>query len=245
MIRNQLETVTICIPFLNEREVVSNVIEEWTEILDKLPKGSKLLIEDGGSLDGTTQVLKEYSVNDKRIEVIYRESPDGFGQSAKRLLGAAENSWVFFTDGDGQYVANDFWKLWERKANKDFVRGIKLGRKDPFPRRIASLIWNKCVNFLFELPVSDINAAFLLVRKESLRQTLPHVRFLKTMVLSELVIRLILANSRFDKDIYVLHRSRKNGKSRATPGIKFLLIGASQVRGLFRIKTDLRIEKNI
>jgi glycosyltransferase involved in cell wall biosynthesis len=235
------DSVSICMPVLNEKSVINEVIEEWIKVIELLPGGSVLLIEDGGSKDGTREILQEVMSSYAQIRVIFRELPDGFGNAAKRLLGEAKTDWVFFTDGDGQYVAADFWKLWERRSGMDFVRGIKLGRQDPTFRRIASLIWNKCTKFLFELPVSDINAAFILMKREKLDYILPSARILKHMVISELLIRLVLDNSNFGKDVYILHRARKNGKSRATPGIKFFLIGFSQVYGLFKIKSDYRL----
>lgn len=238
-----LESVTICLPVLNEADVISKVILEWVQIVNNLANNSIILIEDGGSTDGTVAIIESLqSEFQGKIKLVFREKPDGFGNSAKRLLNLAESKWVFFTDSDGQYVAEEFWLLWNRRSGKDFVRGIKLGRKDPFTRRISSLLWNKTVNFLFELPVHDVNAAFLLIRKDSLNILLPQVRILKTMVLSELIIRAVMENMNYGQDVYVKHRARSNGKSRATPGIKFLATGIKQVKGLFLIKKDYRIK---
>jgi len=237
------ESVTICLPVLNESAVIEKVILEWLEIVKKIANGSIILIEDGGSTDGTIAIIKGLQSSfPGKIQLVLREKPDGFGNSAKRLLNLAERSWIFFTDSDGQYVAEDFWLLWNRRAGNDFVRGIKLGRKDPFIRRVSSLFWNKAVNFLFELPVHDVNSAFLLIRKDSLNILLPQVRILKTMVLSEIIIRAVMENMNYGHDIYVKHRARANGKSRATPGIKFLLVGLKQIKGLFLIKKDYRLK---
>jgi glycosyltransferase involved in cell wall biosynthesis len=237
-----VETVTICMPVLNEKDVIKDVLMEWLEIIFKLPPGSKILIDEGGSQDGTIGIIEnlqnEYP---GKITVLFQTKPDGFGNSAKRLLNSSDGYWVFFTDSDGQYVAQDFWKLWNRRSENDFIRGIKLGRQDPFIRRVASLFWNKSVNFLFELPVHDVNAAFLLIRNHSLKKILPSVRILPTMILSEIVIRCVLENLRFSRDIYINHRSRSFGKSRATPGLKFLFVGIRQIKGLFEIKKDYRI----
>jgi len=240
---DDLESVTICLPVLNESAVINKVILEWIQVVSNLGNSSTILIEDGGSTDGTITIIKTLqSKFPGKIKLLLREKPDGFGNSAIRLLSLAESKWVFFTDSDGQYVAEDFWLLWSRRSGKDFVRGIKLGRKDPFMRRISSLFWNKAVNFLFELPVHDVNAAFLLIRKDSLNKLLPQVRILKTMVLSEIVIRAVMSNMNYGLDVYVKHRARSNGNSRATPGIKFLAVGLKQIRGLFLIKRDYRIK---
>jgi glycosyltransferase involved in cell wall biosynthesis len=236
------ESVAICMPVLNEIEVIEFVVNEWLEVVSKLPPGSHIYIEDGGSTDGTKDVLQAIQKEQGNlVRISWREKPEGFGVAAKRLLNTAEAEWVFFTDSDGQYVASDFWLLWNRRENRDFVRGIKLGRQDPFIRRVTSLIWNKSVRFLFELPISDVNAAYLLIRQDFLQQLLPTIRLLPTMVLSELMIRSVMANARYEKDIYIMHRARAAGKSRATPTSGLLKVGTKQLRGLFAIKEDYRI----
>ena len=151
---NNDESVTICLPVLNEYEVIEFVIQEWLTVLKKLPHGSKILIDDGGSTDGTLAILDKFINQGEKITIIRNQKPDGFGNAARRLFNSADTHWIFFTDSDGQYVAEDFWLLWDRRDGKDFIRGIKLGRLDPLMRRITSLVWNKSVNFLFELPHS-------------------------------------------------------------------------------------------
>jgi dolichol-phosphate mannosyltransferase len=240
-----LDSVTICMPVLNEVSVIESVVLEWIEIVNLLPSNSILLFEDGGSKDGTVGILQGLQMQfPSKIHLMLRDYPDGFGNSAKRLLASAETEWVFFTDSDGQYVASDFWILWGRRIGNDFVRGIKLGRKDPFIRRVSSLFWNKAVNFLFELPVHDVNTAFILIRKSSLNKVLPKARILKTMVLSEIVIRCVMENMNYGRDVYIKHRARLQGGSRATPGLKFLFVGLKQITGLFHIKKDYRVDTN-
>lgn len=244
MITNKVtESVTICMPVLNEVSVISQVVLEWLEVVNQLPANSIILLEDGGSKDGTVEIIQKLQEQfPGKIRLMLKEKPDGFGNSAKRLLSAPESKWVFFTDSDGQYVPSDFWLLWDRREGKDFVRGIKLGRKDPLVRRISSLFWNKAVNFLFELPVHDVNAAFLLIKKDSLFRVLPQVRILKTMVLSEVMIRSVMENMNYGHDVYIKHRPRTSGESRATPGFRIFIVGMKQIRGLFLIKKDYRIK---
>lgn len=237
------ETVAICMPVLNEVDVIEYVLREWLEVVRQLPVGSHIFIEDGGSKDGTKEVLTTLQAEyGDLIRINWRDKPEGFGVAAKRLLSSANAQWVFFTDSDGQYVANDFWLLWARRENRDFIRGIKLGRQDPLIRRATSLVWNKSVRFLFELPIGDVNAAYLLIRQEFLKNLLPSVRLLPTMVLSELMIRSVMANARYEKDVYIMHRARLSGVSRATPTSSLIKVGFRQLRGLFEIKADYRIQ---
>ena len=233
-------TVTICLPVLNEAEVIREVVTDWLCIISQLPLGSAVLVEDGGSKDGTVQILSELQLNNPTLDVVFREKPDGFGNAAKRLLAAPKTDWIFFTDSDGQYVPEDFWILWNRKDQFDLVRGIKMGRQDPFFRRVTSFFWNKSVAFLFNLPLIDINAAFVLARTNIVKEILPTVNRLNTLVTSELIIRFILGNYEI-KNTYVRHRKRSAGKSRGVPTHKLPIIATKQFIGLWKIKSDYRI----
>jgi dolichol-phosphate mannosyltransferase len=235
------ETVTICMPVLNEAEVIHSVLVEWIQVVSELPEGSHILIEDGGSTDGTTEILRNYALRSKHLKIIYRQKPEGFGKAARSLLSSASTHWVFFTDSDGQYVANDFWKLWHRRENLDLVRGIKLGRKDPLFRRLTSYIWNRLIFLMFQIPLADINVAFFLVKRDELEKIISKCKFLDLLVVSEVMIRLVTNNCLYGSDVYILHRERSNGKSRAIPARKLISVGLSHFKGLRRIKTDFRI----
>jgi len=236
------ESVSICLPVLNEIDVIEDVLQEWLALCKKLPKGSLVSVEDGGSNDGTVEVLKKLQKKYLWLKVVYREKPDGFGNAAKRLLDNTNTEWIFFTDSDGQYVPEDFWILWKKRSDFDVVRGIKMGRQDPFLRRVTSLVWNKSVSFLFNLPLIDINAAFILARTDVVKQVLPLVTRLKTLVTSELIIRIILANYEV-KNTYIRHRKRVGGKSRGVPTLRLPKIAFLQFIGLFKIKSDYRVSE--
>ena len=158
-----MESVAICMPVLNEIGVIEEVLGEWLQICEALPNGSYLCIEDGGSSDGTVEYLREVSKSNPLIRIIEKERPEGFGVAAKSLFKESSAKWIFFTDSDGQYIPEDFWLLWDRRQNFDIIRGAKLGRQDPMFRRLTSFFWNKLVRFLFELQISDINSAFILI----------------------------------------------------------------------------------
>jgi len=234
-------TVTVCIPVLNESEVVAKVISDWLDVVKKLPKGSGILIEDGGSTDGTKLILKKLGDKNKLLKVIYRSNPDGFGNATRRLLKTPTTEWIFFTDGDGQYVPNDFWKLWNRRDGHDLIKGIKLGRKDSMFRRGISYIWSSIIQVMFGLFISDINAAFLLMRRSELIKIIDEVRFLKVLAITEIVIRMLMNNSIKSDDIHILHRKRIGGKSRALPNYKIWIVIFSHLNGLRLIKKDYRV----
>ena len=54
------EPVSILLPVCNEVEGIESVIAELVEVVYwHLPAGSEFLIEEGGSVDGTKEILKD------------------------------------------------------------------------------------------------------------------------------------------------------------------------------------------
>ena len=238
------EPVSILMPVSNEADVIEEVVEEWVrEVIGYLPPGSELLFDEAASTDGTRDILKRLTTKYPFINVEYRDRKDGFANAARRLYERAKCPWIFFTDSDGQYVASDFWKLAKHiDGHYDLIRGAKIGRKDPFIRRLASAIFNKLIQFLFNVNYLDFNSAFFLVKRDALREILEHLKSMPTLINTELLLRLELDNYTI-KQIYVLHRNRLFGVSRGLPPSAFVMHSIKAVKGLYAIKASYRTKK--
>jgi len=228
-------------PVCNEIDVLEDVVEEWVrDVISHLPIGSELLFDEAASTDGTKELLQSLTLKYPYINVEYHTDKDGFANAARRLYGRAKCPWIFFTDSDGQYIASDFWKLAKHIDEKnDLIRGAKIGRRDPKVRRLASALFNKFVQFLFNLNYLDFNSAFFLVRKDALCAILPHLHCMPTLINTELLLRLELENYSI-KQVYVLHRERKFGISRGLAPSQFIQESLKALRGLYAIKASYR-----
>jgi hypothetical protein len=235
------EPVSILMPVCNEADVIEFVINEWIdEVFKYLPKGSEFLFDEAASTDGTKEILKRLSKKYTFIKVEYRDKKDGFANASRRLYERARCHWVFFTDSDGQYLASDFWKLAKfTNSEFDLIRGAKIGRKDPFIRRFASAIFNKIIQFLFNINYLDFNSAFFIVRKDALKNILPTLVCMPTLINTEFLLRLELENYLI-KQIYVLHRQRQFGVSRGLSPSSFFYHSIKALRGLYAIKASYR-----
>jgi hypothetical protein len=121
----------------------------------------------------------------------------------------------------------------------DLIRGAKIGRKDPFIRRAASSIFNKIIQFLFNINYLDFNSAFFLIRKDVLKTILPQLCCMPTLINTELLLRTELENYSI-KQVYVLHRSRLFGVSRGLAPSAFLYHSIKAIKGLYAIKSSYR-----
>jgi glycosyltransferase involved in cell wall biosynthesis len=227
-------------PVCNEAEVIEEVIEEWVrDVFQHLPEGSEFLIDEAGSTDGTQAILKRLSETYRFLHVTYHATKDGFAAAALRLYRAASCPLVFFTDSDGQYVAADFWKLAKHAGRYDLVHGAKLGRKDPFIRRLCSMLFNKLASFLFEVHYLDINSAFRLGKTAVVKELLDDGIIMPTLVNAELLLRCELKN--YDiRQVYIRHRERKYGGSRGLPLRRYPWEAFKAGQALFRLKESYR-----
>jgi glycosyltransferase involved in cell wall biosynthesis len=232
--------ISILMPVFNEADIIEEVIEEWVDdVFHFLPEGSEFLIDEAASKDGTREILARMCQKYPFIHVTYNETRDGFAAAARRLYSAAKCPWVFFTDSDGQYIASEFWKLPKYTAHYDIIHGAKLARQDPFFRRLFSLLFNKWAVFLFQEDYLDINSAFRLMKTDVVKEILPQLTIMPSLLNAELLLRCEFANYEI-KQVYIMHRPRKHGGSRGLPTIRYFFEGFRAFRGLLQIKESYR-----
>ncbi|MGA2031201.1 MAG: glycosyltransferase family 2 protein [Thermoguttaceae bacterium] len=232
--------VSILMPVCNEAEVIEDVIEEWVrDVFQDLPEGSEFLIDEAASKDGTRDILQRLCHRYPFIKVDYHEVKDGFAAATRRLYARATCPLVFFTDSDGQYVAEDFWKLAKHIDRYDLVHGAKLGRKDPFLRRLCSMLFNKLASFLFEMHYLDMNSAFRLMRIEVIKDTLKDLVIMPTLINAEFLLRCELKD--YDiRQVHIRHRQRKFGRSRGLPLLRYPFAAFRAGMALFELKESYR-----
>jgi glycosyltransferase involved in cell wall biosynthesis len=231
--------VSILMPVCNEAAVIEEVIEEWVrDVFQYLPPGSELVFDDGASDDGTREILGRMEGKYPSIRVF--DSPrDGFAAAARRLYRSARCPLVFFTDSDGQYAAAEFWKLAGFIAQCDVVHGAKVGRQDPLLRRVFSAAFNRIASLLFGHSFGDINSAFRLMRTGAIQEPLDQVRVMPTLFNAELLLRCLEAHLTI-RQVAVVHRRRRAGRSRGLPAYRYLLEAWWALLGLLRIKAAWR-----
>ncbi len=232
--------VSILMPACNEAEVIEDVVEEWVrDVFQYLPAGSEFLVDEAASKDGTREILQRLCGKYPFLHVTYREEKDGFAAATRRLYAAAKCPLVFFTDSDGQYVAEDFWKLAKHIDQYDLVHGAKLGRKDPLVRRISSMLFNKLASFLFEVHYLDMNSAFRLMKRTVIEDLLGDLTIMPTLINAEFLLRCELKD--YDiRQVHIRHRERQHGRSRGLPLYRFPLDGFRAGLALLQLKESYR-----
>jgi undecaprenyl-phosphate 4-deoxy-4-formamido-L-arabinose transferase len=229
--------VSVLMPVCNEADIIAGVLDEWLdEVLQHLPDGSELILEDS-SHDGTTEILLDYAQRHDFIRVNWHFK-DGFFKAAMRAYRRATCPLIFFTDSDGQYVPREFWKIAAEINDFDMVHGVKRKRCDPAYRVLASRCFNRVAQRVTGFEGSDINSAFRLLHKRVLDAVLDQIHTMPTLLNAELYLRAKQAGFRV-KDVDVEHRTRKHGVSRGLPRSHFLIECWNAYRGLIQLKREL------
>jgi len=225
-------------PVSNEADIIEEVLEEWIrEVFVHLPEGSEIVLDEAGSNDGTQAILERLVARHPFIRVHSRQVKDGFGAAARRLYNEARCPLIFFTDSDGQYVPSEFWKLVPHSEHFFLVHGAKIGRQDALMRKIASAIFNRIARLIFDVHYSDINSAFRIVRKDVSDLIVPKIHCMPTLFNAEFLIRAEMENLPI-KQVRVIHRKRRFGKSRGLPAARFLHEAWRAYRGLRALKAE-------
>ena len=212
------EPVSILLPVCNEAEGIESVVAELVEVVYRyLAPGSEFLIEEGGSTDGTKEILQHLNERWPFLAIRYSETKEGFGAAARNLYRRAKCPLVFFTDSDGQCVASEFWKFVPNLQENLLVLGVKRTRHDPVVRRVLSRGFNWLVRRLLAVRYRDINFGFRLCRREALLLCLERCREMPTMLNAELVIHAI-AHGLPVAEVTVHHRPRLYGMRKGFTG---------------------------
>ncbi len=231
------EPVSILMPVCNEVDVIDEVVREWIEqVVRFLPEGSEMVLDDCSN-DGTKERLIALAKEFPALRLNFAKR-DGFFNTAMRLYRLSRCPLIFFTDSDGQYVPEQFWKIAAEIENHDMVHGAKVDRKDPLYRIQASYVFNMLLRNWFHSACVDVNSAFRLIRRSTLTSVLDDIKHLRMLPNTEMYLRMEAKGFRI-KNIMVSHRPRKYAKSRSLPFNRFGIECYRAFMGARRLKKEM------
>ncbi len=154
--------ISIILPVFNEEGALPGLIEKIKKVSPAFPSSEVIFVNDG-STDNSLKILKKI----KGIKIInFRKN---FGQSAALDAGIklSQGKYIATMDSDGQNDPSDIPLMLEKlkKKNLDMVSGWRKNRKDPFLKKISSLLMAKIRHFLINDGVHDSGCTLKVYRR--------------------------------------------------------------------------------
>lgn len=234
-----MKSLSVVLPVYNEVDMIENAVRNiYREIIKKYP-GSKLIVAEDGSTDGTKEVLKRLNKKIK-FKLVMSDERKGYLNAVKGALMLADSELIFFSDSDGTHDPKDFWRLYEIMAESgaDIAAGVKENRHDPFYRLVLSRLYNFLLGILFGLWIKDSNAGFKLMKRDVVKNIVPQIKFLKYGFSSELLIRARHAGKKI-VPVDVKHFPRKKDKPDQFAIGRMHRVILEQIKGIAKLRTEL------
>jgi glycosyltransferase involved in cell wall biosynthesis len=163
--------LSLFLPVLNEEDNLRPMHEKIRAALDGLGKSAEVIYVDDGSTDKSLAVLKEIALGDGRVRVISLRR--NYGQTAAMSAGidAAKGEILIPMDADLQNDPADIKRLLEKlDEGYDVVSGWRKNRQDKMvSRKIPSMIANKIISWIGDVPLHDYGCSLKAYRREVLK----------------------------------------------------------------------------
>ena len=161
----ETESLSIVLPVFNEEPVIREVIEELNKEIAARFRSVDIVVVDDCSTDSTYQVLTQLQEETPHLRLEHFAANQGHGPALLRAIAISSGEWIFHIDSDRQFVAADFWKLWDLREHADLVLGVRAQRQDPRHRLLLSRAVAGMVRVLASAPVCDANVPFRIFRR--------------------------------------------------------------------------------
>lgn len=203
--------LSVIVPVFNERRTIQLILEKVRAV----PIDKEIIVVDGGSFDGTRELLELEEGRDA-TRVIYEPRPRGRGAAIKEGLAVAQGEIVIFQDADLELDPAEYPDLIAPldRGQCDVVFGSRFLAGRPmmtFLQYWGNRVINIAVNRLYGTRLTDVETCYQVFRREAVRDLeLVNNHFAFTV---ELTVKLIKRGYRIEEiPIAYIPRGRLEGK---------------------------------
>ena len=150
----------------------------------------------------------------------------------------ATQDWVFQTDSDRQHLPSDFWKLWEKRQEYDFVLGVRSTRADGPVRVFITTVMRLANLLIWGLWIRDANCPFKLMRRkpmETVMARIPRDSFIPMVMFSMLCRKMPFRVA----EVMVTHLPRRGGEQSLSGLWKWIKVGSKCLRQIVDLRMSL------
>jgi dolichol-phosphate mannosyltransferase len=202
--------LSLVLPALNEAQNLDRILPELKKALKALGPTQEIIVVDGGSSDGTQEVVRKHDVR-----LVSQKLP-GFGGAYRAGFEQARGEYVLTLDADGSHDPAFLANLWAARGEGDVViasRYVAGGAAQmPAWRLALSRVLNTTFGRGLSLPVHDLSSGFRLYRRAVLLDL--KLKATDFDVLEEILIRALAAGYRV-REVPFRYQARVAGRSHA------------------------------
>jgi glycosyltransferase involved in cell wall biosynthesis len=208
---HDVRSVSAVFPCYNDAPTIGKLIDDAYHALTPLVGDVEVVVVNDGSSDGSREELDRLSRERAWLRVVHHERNGGYGKALISAFSAASNDWIFYTDGDAQYDAAQAAELVPLATGDiDIVQGYKVGRGDPWYRKLIGRVYHHTVKLIFGLGVRDTDCDFRLFRRKLFTDR--PLTSTSGVICVEMMYRFEQAGARF-VEAPVAHFFRPHGRS--------------------------------
>ena len=201
--------ISLVIPVFNEAENLDELIRRCLSVCRGRNNPFEVILVDDGSSDGSAQIIERSALSNPELTGVFLNR--NYGQHAAVLAGfeASRGDVVVTLDADLQNPPEEIPRLIDTLFQGfDVVGSVRVNRRDPLFRKIASFLVNKYVQRVTGVMMKDYGCMLRAYRRHIIDAVLScpeRSTFIP-----------ILANSfaRSSTEISVTHDERHNGNSK-------------------------------
>lgn len=170
--------LSVVLPIYNEAESLPLLLQELTDVLDKLPHEYEIIAVNDGSRDTSREVLAKLAARDPRIKVVNFLINAGQTAALRAGFDHAQGQVLIPMDSDLENNPGDIAKLLGKlEEGYDAVSGWRKDRwrGSTFTRRVPSVAANWLISTITGVHLHDHGCTLLIFTH--LPSTMPLVRY--------------------------------------------------------------------
>ena len=132
-------SISAFFPCHNEEANVENTTQSALAALRRISDDFEVIIVNDGSRDHTGEIADRLARQHAEVRVIHNPTNYGYGGALQAGFRGATKTWVFYTDGDGQFDFDEIDSLLPLLDEFDIVSAYRLNRHDSLIRKFNAL----------------------------------------------------------------------------------------------------------